>query len=70
MSDRKENQTPEDELHRLAESADGGLIAEYWYFLRHYKKWYLLPILVLLLIVGFVIFVGGSSLGPFIYTLF
>lgn len=44
---------------------------ELWRFLRQRKKLWLLPIiLVLLLIGGLIVFVQGSALAPFIYTVF
>jgi len=47
------------------------LIAEFWQFLRARKKFWLLPIvLVTLLIGGLLLFAQGSALAPFIYTLF
>ena len=48
-----------------------GLIAELWGFMRHRKKFWLLPILVVLLSVGgLLVFAQGSALAPFIYTIF
>jgi hypothetical protein len=47
------------------------VLKELWLFLRERKKWWLLPIIVVLLFLGFLIAIsGGSALGPFIYTLF
>ena len=47
------------------------IIKEFWSFLRIRKKWWLLPILVLLFILGSLIVLGESSaLAPFIYTIF
>lgn len=44
---------------------------ELWRFLRQRKKLWLLPIiLVLLLLGGLIVFVQGSALAPFIYTVF
>jgi hypothetical protein len=43
---------------------------EFWLFLKYNKKWWLLPILVVLLLLGFLILLGGSALAPFIYPLF
>jgi len=37
-------------------------------FLRHNKKWWLLPILVVLLLFGVLIFLSGTGAAPFIYT--
>jgi Family of unknown function (DUF5989) len=47
------------------------IVAELWGFLRAHKKYWLLPILLVLLIFGGVfILVQGSAVAPFIYTLF
>jgi len=48
----------------------GNLIDEFWYFLRHSKKWWLLPILTILLLFGVLMFLSGTAAAPFIYTLF
>lgn len=48
-----------------------GLLAEFWTFMRVRKKWWLAPIVVLLLLLGLlIVFTQGSALAPFIYTLF
>jgi hypothetical protein len=47
------------------------LVSEFWAFLRVRKKWWLLPIIVVMLLVGtLLILAHGSALAPFIYTLF
>ncbi|MEI7954201.1 MAG: DUF5989 family protein [Verrucomicrobiota bacterium] len=48
----------------------GGFITELWGFLKENRKWWLLPILVLLLALGLLTFLAGTSAAPFIYTLF
>jgi drug/metabolite transporter superfamily protein YnfA len=53
-----------------AEQAQTGLLRELWAWLRHNKKWWLLPIVVVLLFVSFLVFLSGTALAPFIYTLF
>jgi hypothetical protein len=53
-----------------AEAGSPGLMAEYWEFLKHNKKWWLTPILMTLLLLGLLVILGGSSAAPFIYTLF
>jgi hypothetical protein len=46
-------------------------IAELWDFMKVRKKFWLLPILVLMLAFGgLVILTKGSAIAPFIYTLF
>jgi hypothetical protein len=48
-----------------------GLVGEFWVFMRERKKWWLLPvILTMLLVGGLLIFAQGSALAPFIYTIF
>lgn len=39
-------------------------------FLRHNKKWYLIPIVVSILLLGVLIALGSTGAAPFIYTLF
>ena len=59
-----------DEFAREAESAAPGLARELFDFLRHNKKWWLAPLLIVLLVVGVLVVLGGTVLGPFIYPLF
>ena len=48
-----------------------GIVAEYLAFLKQSKKWWLLPILIVMFLLGGLIFLTqGSALSPFIYTLF
>lgn len=53
-----------------ANQSDKGLIAEYWYFLRRHKAWWLLPVLIMLLIFGAFLVLSQTAAAPFIYTLF
>jgi len=47
------------------------IISEFWQFLKVRKKWWLIPIIVSLLVLGaLIVFAQGSALSPFIYTLF
>jgi len=47
------------------------IIVEFWQFLRTRKKWWLIPILVSLLLLGaLIIFAEGSALSPWLYTFF
>jgi len=47
------------------------LLTELWAFMRVRKKWWLLPIIMVLLAVGtLLVFAQGSALAPFIYTIF
>jgi hypothetical protein len=47
------------------------LVREFWAFLKHEKKYWLAPILAVLLLFGFLLlFAQSSVVAPFIYTLF
>ena len=46
-------------------------LGEMWAFLRNRKKWWLTPIVLVLLLVGALLVVTqGSALAPFVYTIF
>ena len=46
-------------------------IAELWDFMRVRKKFWLLPILIMMVVFGgLVVLTKGSAIAPFIYTLF
>jgi Family of unknown function (DUF5989) len=47
------------------------ILKEFWSFLRVRKKWWLAPIVILLLALGLILVATeGSALAPFIYSLF
>ena len=47
------------------------LIYEFWLFLKQNKKFWLLPMIVVLLAMGgLLVLTKGSALAPFVYTLF
>jgi len=49
----------------------GSTLKEIWNFLRVRKKWWLVPVVVLLGLIGaLLILTEGSALAPFIYALF
>ena len=51
--------------------SNSSMIGELWAFLRVRKKWWLLPVLVVLFLVGsLLVFAQTSALAPFIYTIF
>jgi hypothetical protein len=46
------------------------LAAEFWDFIKHNKKYWLLPIIIVILGLGVLVLLSGSAAAPFIYTLF
>jgi hypothetical protein len=45
----------------------GGLVSEIFAMLMQNKKYWLLPIILLLLVFGLLIIFGGTALAPFLY---
>ena len=46
------------------------LVKEFFLFIKHEKKWWLIPLITVLLLVGaLVLFAGSSPLAPFVYPL-
>jgi hypothetical protein len=58
-----------DTFRGQADSPRPGLIAEFWAFLKYNKKWWLLPILIAVLLLGGLVALSGTALAPFIYPL-
>jgi hypothetical protein len=47
------------------------IISEFWSFMRVRKKWWLAPIVIVMLMLSLlIVLTQGSALAPFIYTLF
>ena len=48
-----------------------GVVSQLWEYMRERKKWWLLPVIMVMLVVGILlVFAQGSALAPFIYTIF
>jgi hypothetical protein len=59
------------QFEQMAKSGQkAGVFAEFWFFLSHTKKWWLVPIVVILLAFGLLMALSGTAAAPFIYTLF
>ncbi len=65
-----EKEHKQSEFARLTKRKRTSFLAEFWLFLKHNKKWWLLPILIVLLLLGLLVFLGGTAIAPFIYPLF
>ena len=72
MSTDKHIPTPadHDQFSQEASGSRSGLAAEFWDFLKHNKKWWLLPILLAMVGIGVLIALGTTGAAPFIYPLF
>ena len=71
--DKAPKQT-ESRSNSFAEQADmqaPSFLRELWDFVCHNKKWWLIPIIVILLLVSIlVLLTANSALAPFIYAIF
>jgi len=65
-----EEQKPTNFADQAADRKGGGLLTEFWDFLRDNKKWWLAPIIGSVLLLGALVLLGGTAAAPFIYTLF
>jgi hypothetical protein len=52
------------------QSQETSFLVELWLLLRQKKKYWLMPIVVVLLLFGVLVFLSGTAVAPFIYTLF
>jgi hypothetical protein len=73
MSPDRNDTTPPAQHEEFAQEAAQprvGLLAEFWDFLKHNKKWWLLPILVVLALIAILVALGSTGAAPFIYPMF
>ena len=57
-------------FERAQNAPSRSFLGELYAFLRHNKKFYLIPLTIVLLVMGLLIALGGTAAAPFIYTLF
>ncbi|MCB9592311.1 MAG: hypothetical protein H6719_06235 [Sandaracinaceae bacterium] len=69
VTEDRTNEGDEDFRQQIA-GERRGVAAEMLDFLRNNKKWWLTPIVLVVLGLGLLVLLGGSAAAPFIYTLF
>lgn len=57
-------------LERLAHEKPPSIVAEFLGFLAENKKWWLLPILIMIGAFGILVALASTGVAPFIYTMF
>ena len=65
MSDNKKTA-----FEQAQQEKQAGILKEFFLFLRHNKKYWMIPIVLTLLALALLILLGGTAVAPFIYTLF
>lgn len=58
-----------EDFQRAADGSSTGLLVELARFLRENRKWWLVPVIVSLIVIGALVLLGGTAVAPFIYTL-
>ncbi len=65
------NRPDSDAFEKAAsQGRDVGFFRELWGFLMSTRKWWLLPIIAVIVLFGLLIFLSGTGVAPFVYTLF
>jgi len=62
--------TDKQQFEEAAANRSRGVAREFLGFLSQNKKWWLAPIITVMLLLGLLVFLGGTGVAPFIYTLF
>ena len=57
-------------FERAQRDTPKSIVGEFWDFLKHNKKYYLIPIVIVLLLMAVLVMLGGTAAAPFIYRLF
>lgn len=58
------------EFAKIGAQKRGSLVGEYLFFLKTSKKWWMLPLVLVLLGFGLMMLLSSTGAAPFIYTLF
>ena len=65
MSEDKKN-----EFENAGQEESTGIVGEFVAMIKQNKKYWLIPIILILLLIGVLIILGSTAAAPFIYTLF
>jgi Family of unknown function (DUF5989) len=70
VSSHDDNASQAEKFSRQASLERPGFVSEYLHLMRSTRKWWLLPLIVLLLGLGGLMVLSSTAAAPFIYTLF
>lgn len=70
MRPEEKPKKPKGEFEAASREKQLSLVAEFWLFIRENKKWWMIPILVVLALFGVLVMLASSGAAPFIYTIF
>ena len=61
---------PSNDFEKAAQEKQGSLVAEFLGFLKKNRKFWLLPLIIVMLLLAGVLILSSTAAAPFIYTLF
>jgi hypothetical protein len=57
------------QFEQVAQQAqEPGFIREYWEFVKYHRKWWLVPVLLIMAALGILIALSSTAAAPFLYT--
>ncbi|HEY3755407.1 MAG TPA: DUF5989 family protein [Opitutaceae bacterium] len=62
--------SPQSDFQRASGGRPRGAVSDFIHFLLHNKKWWLIPIAMVLVLMGLLVVLGGTGIAPFIYSIF
>lgn len=65
-----ERDRPKSEFLAQSRQERQSFLSEYFSFLKRTRKWWMLPVLVVVLLFGLLVVLSATGAAPFIYTLF
>lgn len=66
--DRQKEKVDNERL--LSEARDPSFLSDLWDFMKTSKKWWMLPMILMLLLLSGVLVLSHTAMAPFIYSLF
>jgi hypothetical protein len=60
----------DNDFEKASQQKQGNLLAEFWGFMKQNKKFWLLPLILVMLAFAALLILSSSAAAPFIYTLF
>ena len=58
------------DFEKAVAGRSGGVVSDFWHLLRRTGKWWLGPLVLMMLALGALMMLTGTGVAPFIYTLF
>jgi len=64
------NENKPNDFEQAGQESEMGLMQEFFQLIKENRKFWLIPLILILLAIGLLIVLGGTAAAPFIYTLF